>query len=307
MSELTQRNPCVLSRPGIINSKEFTSCVKKLRGFFESKGFIEVHPQSRLSILAACEDPNTISTFNYEGQVWPLPQTGQMWLEHELLSNPEAPGYYCVSTSYRNEPSPVEGRHDKIFPMFEFEMKGDMEDLHEMEAELLEYIGFGKKNDFPKGDYEVVAAGYQTRELEHSHEALLAEDYGPVFFLRNFPNHTSPFWNMKQSEDGQQAKKIDVIMHGMETIGSAERSTSPEEMKEQFYKISDGNYANILFSNFTKARVEKELNEFLEYNFIPRCGGGIGITRMIRALKLSNLLDENESSVSSESVAMNMN
>ena len=61
-------------------------------------------------------------------------------------------------------------------------------------------------------------------------------------------------------------------------------------MRDQFYKISDGGYANILFSNFTKERVEKELDEFLNFNFFERCGGGIGVTRMIRALKLSKLL-----------------
>ena len=75
---------------GIINPCEFSKVVKKLRSFFESKGFEEVHTQSRLSILAACEDPTTISTYNYAGQVWPLPQTGQMWLEYELLKNPRS-------------------------------------------------------------------------------------------------------------------------------------------------------------------------------------------------------------------------
>jgi len=44
------------------------------------KGFKEVHTQNKLSILAPCEDPHTIATYNYNGQVWPLPQTGQMWL-----------------------------------------------------------------------------------------------------------------------------------------------------------------------------------------------------------------------------------
>jgi hypothetical protein len=31
--------------------------------------------------------------------------------------------------------------------------------------------------------------------------------------------------------------------------------------------------------------VEKELNEFLALKFFPRCGGGIGMTRMIMAVK----------------------
>jgi aspartyl/asparaginyl-tRNA synthetase len=104
----------------IINSHKFSYVVNKLRGFFLNKGFIEVHTQNRLSILAACEDPTTISTFNYANNVFPLPQTGQMWLEWEMLTNPKPPGYFCVSTSYRNEKNPVPGRHQIIFPMFEF-------------------------------------------------------------------------------------------------------------------------------------------------------------------------------------------
>ena len=81
-------------KPAHIDPVEFHKTVRKLRDFFESRGFIEVHTQSRLSILAACEDPTTISTYNYGGQVWPLPQTGQMWLEYEILKNPEAPGFF---------------------------------------------------------------------------------------------------------------------------------------------------------------------------------------------------------------------
>ena len=102
----------------IIDPKKYTKTVDLLRSFFLSKGFFEVHTQNRLSILAACEDPETVTTYEYNGEVWPLPQTGQMWLEYELLKNPEAPGFFCVSTSYRQEPNPVEGRHEVIFPMF---------------------------------------------------------------------------------------------------------------------------------------------------------------------------------------------
>jgi len=275
----------------LIDSNDFHQVSKKLREFFEGKGFVEVHTQCRLSILAACEDPTTIATYNYGGQVWPLPQTGQMWLEYELLKNPETPGFFCLSTSYRNEPTPVEGRHDKIFPMFEFEMRGDLEDLIQLEKELLEHLGFGDRTQFGEGYYSDVAKMYNTLELEHEHEEQLRKDYGPVYFLKMFPNTTSPFWNMKQSiEENGLANKVDVILHGMETIGSAERSIDRDEMRNQFYSISDGNYAKILFSNFTRERVEKELNEFLSFKFFPRFGGGIGMTRMIRAMKLSNLI-----------------
>ena len=278
------------SKIGMVNPKEYDAVVKKLRDFFHSKGFLEVHTQSRLSILAACEDPTTIATYNYAGQVWPLPQTGQMWLEYELLKNPKLPGLFCVTTSFRNEPNPVEGRHDKIFGLFEFELPGGTEELIKLESDLLEHLGFKKpKNGFPQGDYKDVAKKYEVKELEHEHEEKLKEDYGPVYFLTNFPNFTSPFWNMAQNGDGT-ANKVDVIVNGIETIGSAERSTNPKEMKEQFYSISNGNYANTLFGGFTKERVEKELKEFLSFDFFPRSGGGIGLTRLIKGMKENGLL-----------------
>jgi aspartyl/asparaginyl-tRNA synthetase len=277
------------------NYKDFDAAVTKLREFFNSKGFVEVHTQNKLSILAACEDPTTMSTYNYAGKVWPLPQTGQMWLEHYLLENPEEKGFFCLSTSYRNEPHPVPGRHDLIFPMFEFESKGDMNDLILLEKELLEYLGFSKDmypdNQYPEGDYEDVAKTYEVDILEHEHETQLEKDHGPVFFLKNFPERTSPFWNMSQCDgDPTHSKKVDVIIHGIETIGSAQRSCDKEAMRHTFNTISDGGYADMLYSNFTKDRVQSEMNTFLNRELFPRFGGGIGMTRMVRALKLSNLI-----------------
>jgi len=70
----------------------------------------------------------------------------------------------------------------------------------------------------------------------------------------------------------------------METIGSAERSTDKEQMRDTFHTISDGQYADLLYNLFGKERVEKELEEFLSFDFFPRSGGGIGITRIMSAL-----------------------
>jgi aspartyl/asparaginyl-tRNA synthetase len=265
-----------------------------MRDFFISKKFVEVHTQTKLSILAACEDPSTMATYNYAGAVYPLPQTGQMWLEHYLLDNPDVPGFFCLSTSYRNEPNPVPGRHDLIFPMFEFETRGNMDDMIKLETELLQYLGFKvdmyPNNVYPEGDYDDVAKKYDVEILEHEHETQLEKDYGPVYFLKNFPERTSPFWNMNRHEGNTHAKKVDVIIHGIETIGSAERSSDKEMMRKRFNEISDGEYANTLFAQFTKERVLGEMNQFLSKEFFPRFGGGIGMTRMIRAMKLSNLI-----------------
>lgn len=276
---------------GLIDPRKFNKCVNTMRSFFLNKGFTEVHTQSALSILAACEDPTTISTYQYNGKVWPLPQTGQMWLEQVLLKDPSLNGVFCVSTSYRNEPNPIKGRHDLIFPMVEFESKGNMSALQRLEIELLDYMGFNKNNtQYTFANYLTMSRHYKTKELTHEYEMRLSEEFGKVFFLKNFPFYTSPFWNMKANFSTGIANKIDVIMHGMETIGSAERSTDPNVMRKMFHTISDGQYRDILYAQFSKKRVDKELEEFLSMDFFERYGGGIGVTRMIRAMEMSNLL-----------------
>ena len=273
----------------LINTKHFDIVTNKLRQFFANKGFLEVHTQNRLSILAACEDPSTIKTFEYANKLYPLPQTGQMWLEYELLTNKDVPGYFCVSTSYRYEPNPVPGRHSIIFPMFEFELKGDMSELEKLERELLCYLGYDI-NKFAEGNYIDVAEKYDTKDISHEYEQKIYQDYGAVFLLKNFPEYTSPFWNMARNEDKTTANKIDVILSGMETIGSAERSCSPEDMLERFNTISNGEYAQILYDKFGKERVDGELNEFLKHEFIVRSGGGIGVTRLISSMLKEGLL-----------------
>ena len=261
----------------IIDPKKYTKTVDLLRSFFLSKGFYEVHTQNRLSILAACEDPETVATYEYNGEVWPLPQTGQMWLEYELLKNPEAPGFFCVSTSYRQEPNPVEGRHEVIFPMFEFEMHGGVDALQDMELELCEHLGIPLEIDSIQ-TYDDWTNQFNTKELDHEHEKEISRG-----MITKFPEWTSPFWNMARNAD-DTSKKIDVILNGMETIGSAERSTDKEQMRETFYTISDGQYAQLIIDLFGKERVEKELEEFLEFDFFPRSGGGIGVTRIMQAI-----------------------
>ena len=284
----------------LISPQDFTYITHRLRTFFNTLGFLEVHTQNRLSILAACEDPTTVATYDYADKIWPLPQTGQMWLEYELLKDPTLKGVYCVSTSSRQEQNPVEGRHDLIFPMFEFEAPGTFDDLIKLEEDLCCFLGYRpcvypikKYTEWQKEFYQSGHLKNTTDELDHEHEKLISESLAPgqtlcsgVGFITHFPYSTSPFWNMKKENDF--ANKCDVIIGGMETIGSAERSADTVEMREQFHTISDGEYASLLYELFGEERVEKELEEFLSYDFFPRFGGGIGITRLISAMKSVN-------------------
>jgi aspartyl/asparaginyl-tRNA synthetase len=167
--------------------------------------------------------------------------------------------------------------------MFEVESKGNMEDLITLESELLEYLGFDKPIEV---NYEDVCEEYGgVSILEDEHETRMWKEKGNVISLQNFPYRTNPFWNMKEG-DNKIFNKVDVILYGQETIGSAERSCNVEEMRNNFYTIENGGYSAKLFELFGKDRVEKELEEFLSLEFFPRFGWGCGLTRLERAYNL---------------------
>lgn len=274
-----------------VTPQHFHRVSSVLRNYFDSKGFLEVHPQNRLSILAACEDPHTIATFNYAGQLWPLPQTNQMWLEHELLKNPDVPGLYCLTTSYRNEPNPIAGRHHLSFPMFEFEGRGNYADLLNTNKEVLEVLGILKHAQTPRYcQYEDVCKEMDCVIISSIHEAILGGK-DPVIFLLDFPERSNPFWNMARDAEGL-ANKCDVLLYGMETIGTAERSCDADAMLAKFITIEGGAYKAKLFNLFGRERVMQELNDFLSLDFVPRFGGGIGVTRLIRAMILAGVVKE---------------
>lgn len=263
----------------------YSTLVQLMREFFNEKGFIEVPTQSRQSILAACENPHSIVKYTFDGEEWPMIQTGQMVLEEELLKNPTWPGVYCLTTSYREEKNPIPGRHAKVFPMFEFEGRGGYRELIKLEDELLTHLGFG--NTRATGDYDALSSKYDTSILEDEHESMIWEEFGSVFFLTKFPERTNPFWNMLGLNSGHY-EKVDIILYGQETIGSAVRSTNIIEMRNNFHSIENGKYAAKLFELFGKERVEAELEQFLSLPMVSRFGGGIGMTRLARAYKMLN-------------------
>ena len=258
-----------------------------MRNFFFNKNFLEVHTQNRLSILAACEDPETIATYELQGIKWPLPQTGQMWLEYELLTNPDYEGVFVISTSYREEPNPIDGRHDIIFPMFEFESKGTMNDLIQLLKDLNLYLGFAKnEGEITTKKYLDVAADLNTQKLSCRDENKINNMYNsPVVLLTDFPENTSPFWNMKRYPGNEITKKVDVIIGGMETMGGFERECDVDVMRNSFYSISNREYAKRLYDQFGASRVKKELENFLSLPMFPRYGAGIGFTRLLKNYK----------------------
>lgn len=283
--------------PGHIDIGKYNAVMKHLRTFFDRQGFLESCTGTRRSVLAGCESSDTVVPYSIAGQTYPLHQSGQLLLEFDLLQNPSLKQLYCTTHSYRDEPNPKPGRHEHVFSLFEIESVGSLCNLIDIESSLVHSLGFrpipvhtGAKgidktpHGYPILDYAETAASLGTKEIESEHELELSKKYGPVVFLYKFPTYTQPFWGMKRSACGQFAEKIDVLLEGVETIGSAERSTDPIEMRRAFYQLNEGKFAKHLHHKFGKDRVDTELNQFLSLKMIPRMGFGCGVNRLIRAI-----------------------
>ena len=114
--------------------------------------------------------------------------------------------------------------------------------------------------------YKTIAREFNTTELEHEHEEKLYTDKSPVAFIKNFPEFTSPFWNMRRNPHDDTSYKVDVILSGMETFGSAERECDVDIMRNRFETIMNGDYRRKLIELFGEDRVESELKEYFNCN-----------------------------------------
>jgi aspartyl/asparaginyl-tRNA synthetase len=287
----------VLSVPRI-NPKHYAYVVKKLRSYCDEQGLTECYLNDIPTTLSSCEDPTNLHTYSWDGVDYALPQTSQMLLETVILKDgPESKGFYNICNSFRLEKNPVKNRHQNQFPLFEIEGPWDMNQMIQFQKGLLLTLGIKPwGDDFPEIDYLDACAKYNVTELDHQHEIQLCRDLNsPAVFLKRFALTTSPFWNMLV--DGNVAKKVDVLIGNpcggqpMEVFGSSERSCNPEEMREMFHTVSDGQYAEYLYQAFGKERIEKELEEYLSNTFFKRAGMGIGISRLCFACETLGIFD----------------
>ena len=100
---------------------------------------------------------------------------------------------------------------------------------------------------------------------------------------------------MRRHTDDDTAYKVDVILSGQETIGSAERETDKDVMLARFNGIMEGGYKDKLYELFGQERTDSEMEDYLNFDFFQRSGGGIGMTRLMRSMRLEGLLNKNSS------------
>lgn len=241
-----------------INNKDFDKANNMLKSFFKGiKGFKELNRQNELC------------------------------LDNYLLKQPEEKGCFCLSKSYESK---NEGDiNEKI--LFEFEINGSLDELRKIKMELLDYLGFNMAEyenirldlNYPICDYYKICKKYGVEELKQEHEKQIEKDFGKILFLEKFPEKST-------SSDKNDGKKIDVIIHGQKTISSSESIIDKELIRENFKTIYNGKYANKLYEEFTKEKVDSELDKYLDFDLFVRSGGKISMSGIIHALKISSLL-----------------
>lgn len=281
---------------GYIEPKEFDRIVSTIQAICKASGLLWWQP-SEPSILAACEDPETLLSY-YElstARVFPLQQTNQMWLEYALLSGirerADMPGLYCLTESYRDEIKQAQRHKDRIinkrFNMFEIEQQGGYQKFIALFIDILIALGV-KSSHIEKVSYKkactLLKQDPESYILTDADEVWLNQNVAPCVLLCFFPERTNPFWNMHMLHDGTAAK-FDLILGGMECAGGAERSTDIPLQEKRFYTMPG--YKERLYSEFGQDRVLKELDYYFSLltPLSVRSGCGIGLSRLAAGLQ----------------------
>lgn len=281
---------------GYIAPRTFDRIASIIRHTLQQNDFLWWQP-SEPSILAACEDPETLLSYteNSTGREFPLQQTNQMWLEYAILSSIKEmtaiSGIYCITESHRDEIKQAQRHKDRIinkrFNMFEIEQQGGYQKFIALFIDILIALGV-KSSHIEKVSYKkactLLKQDPESYILTDADEVWLNQNVAPCVLLCFFPERTNPFWNMHMLHDGTAAK-FDLILGGMECAGGAERSTDIPLQEKRFYTMPG--YKERLYSEFGQDRVLKELDYYFSL-LTPlsiRSGCGIGLSRLAAGLQ----------------------
>ena len=183
------------------------------------------------------------------------------------------------------------------------------------------------KYAFPRVDFKEVVEYYKieqpskgTHDIGHQEEEFLERDLGTCV-ITGFTKESDPFFNMGRDVSTGKYYKRDAIIGGKETIGSAAREVDPLVIYKNFFKSGKGEFYRTLYRHFGEERVQEEFMHYITlfYNDVPidelqekiedakwkelkpylkpmrereRCGGGIGMTRLIQAAKDKKLMQK---------------
>ena len=244
--------------------KAYQQTVNKLRAFFATRNYKEIDPHQYATTLLESH------TAHYApGKPGTVSQAHELSLEKALLQSPELlPGVFCLTDQ-----------------SCEFAARKDTNTAQTIGQALCQWLQLGDRSVHKESDYRFIADYYKTKFLSPAHEQAIWQDFSPIFTITDKPCVLNTCFTTLTQE--AHAKTTDTVLFGMSSVTSARRSCDPEDMREAFYTVSNGEYAKSLFELFGESRVMGGLEKFLVHNFFPRYGGSIGIPQLMQAIHLA--------------------
>lgn len=278
----------------------------------EKENFLWVDVPLMTKITGACENVDTLYSFDHFGKEAYLAQTGQLYLEGKI---PLHNKLWTVITSFRAESS-ADSRHLNQFKLLELEHRGNLKDVMDnieftvkhmiiqvlkdlpIEMNLLgRFVELEswvkspfKKLTYTKGISLLEEEGFKISwgdDLTSEHEAFLVKINGnKPLFITHFPKEIK-FFNMKENESNPDVvNSCDLLMpYSGESCGAAERENDVEKLVE---RLKTSKMFKILSAR------GKTLDDFEDYIAMVRkhpilhSGCGIGINRITQSILGSN-------------------
>ena len=242
-----------------VSNKQYHYVANCIRLYLIENGLIECCLQSKFPLLSSCGDCQN-----------------QLYLEHELLQNPDVTGYFCVTNVN------IENPHSMPMPTAEFVIKGDIHVLESFIHHLLIYLSYHNISKYTIKDYNYITTklNMDVNYLSSTVKQKIYNKFGAVFLLKNYPTNTSAHWTTKKTNVNDTYDKLVTILSGTEAIISYEMSSDKTDMCNQFH------------ANCESADVNAELDQYLSQSFITRSYGKIFTLEIIESMIKERLIPD---------------
>lgn len=276
--------------------------------YLHKNGFTWIEVPTMTKVTGACENVDTLYSFDHFGKTAYLAQTGQLYLEAKIPTHKKV---WTTINSSRAEQG-VDSRHLNQFMLLEFEHQGTLEDLLkniegvvksmvENSLDLChdEFKSLGRNIDelrsytkpFKRITYEdaiklLQKNGFKIEfgdDFKHEHELKIVNLLGgKPTFVTHFPQEIK-FFNMRLNRSNRDVvNSCDLLMpYSGESVGSAEREDDYTILEK---RLKESQMFNILKKKGVTIDAFREYLNLIKNHNILHSGCGIGFNRITQSV-----------------------
>ena len=254
--------------------KKRSEIIKKIRGFLDKSGFLEVETPELQSLAGGAKARPFKTHLNALNMDLYLRIAPELYLKRLLIGGFEK--VYEMGRSFRNEG--MDREHNPEFTMLEFYAAywayEDMMKFTEKLLALLDKKIF--KQPFKRIEYSKIVKKDEKEAFEKIKE--------PTFVI-NHPIEISP---LSKKLDNKRVARFQLIVNGFEIANGFSEINDPIDQMERF-KAQEKQRKK---GDKEAHQFDKDFIEALEYGMPPAAGIGIGIDRLVVLLTNSKTLRE---------------